>query len=100
MTTNDDGIVYRPDSQRFEFVLGEHVAVCDYEEHGDTWVFTHTYVPPAFRGQGVAAKLARAGLELARARGKKVIPACSYIAKFIETTPEFKDLLSSDATRS
>jgi len=96
----DNQIVYRPDSQRFEYVLGEHIAVCDYEERGDVWVFTHTYVPPAFRGKGVAAKLARAGLELARSRGKKVIPACSFIAKYIETRPEFRDLLSSDVTTS
>jgi hypothetical protein len=98
--TENDRVVYRPDSQRFEYVLGEHVAVCDYQDRGDTWVFNHTYVPPAFRGRGVAAKLARAALELARARGKKVIPACSYIAKYIETTPEFKDLLSSEAPLS
>jgi predicted GNAT family acetyltransferase len=96
----EDEIVYRPDSHRFEYVLGEHVAVCDYEDRGDTWVFNHTYVPPAFRGRGVAGKLARAGLELARSRGKKVIPACSFVAKYIEATPEFKDLLSSDITTS
>ncbi len=96
--SENDGVSYRPDAHRFEYRLDEHVAVCDYEERGDTWVFTHTFVPPAFRGQGVAAKLARAGLELARARGKKVIPACSYIAKYVQTTPEFQDLLSSDVT--
>jgi len=96
----DDQIVYRPDSHRFEYVLGEHVAVCDYEDRGNTWVFNHTYVPPAFRGRGVAAKLARAALELARSRGKKVIPTCCFIAKYFETSPEFLDLLSSDATGS
>jgi hypothetical protein len=96
----DDKIVYRPDSHRFEYVLGEHIAVCDYEERGDVWIFTHTYVPPAFRGHGVAAKLARAALEFARSRGKKVVPACGFIAKYIETTPEFKALLSSDVKTS
>ncbi len=88
-----DDIVYKPSEGRFEYGAAENIAVCDYTEDGDVWIFTHTFVPPAFRGQGIAAKLVKFALEKARSSGKKVVPACSYVAKYIEQGNEFKDLL-------
>jgi len=40
-----------------------------------------------FRGQAVAD-------EPARAAGRRVVPACSYVARFIEKNPEFADLVA------
>jgi len=58
-------------------------------------VFTHTYVPPSMRGKGAAEKLARAALADARANGRRVVPECSYVAKFIERhRAEYADLLA------
>ena len=36
----------------------------------------------------------RAALADARAAGRKVVPACSYVAKFIERHREYQDLLA------
>ena len=58
-------------------------------------IFTHTYVPEAMRGKGVAEKLVRAGLADARAHGRHVVPECSYVATFIKRhIAEYGDLLA------
>lgn len=81
-------------AHRYEVEIDGHLAVADYELGADgRQVFTHTFVPPELRGKGLAEKLVRQGLSDARAAGRKVVPACSYVAVFIERNPEFKPLL-------
>jgi len=55
-------------------------------------IFTHTVVPPELRGRGIAEKLVRTALAEARAAGRKVVPQCSYVARFIERHTEFTGL--------
>jgi predicted GNAT family acetyltransferase len=69
-------------------------AVLDYELTDGCMALTHTFVPPEFRGQGIAEKLVRRALADARAQQRTVIPQCSYVATFIERHPEFQDLLA------
>ena len=58
-------------------------------------IFTHTFVPDAMRGKGVAEMLVRAGLAGARERGRSVVAECSYVARFIERhAAEYGDLLA------
>jgi len=76
---------------RFE---AEDGAYLSYAHQGDKVIFDHTYVPTHLRGKGVAAVLARAALTEARSRNWKIVPACSYVATFIDRYPEFKDLLA------
>ena len=58
-------------------------------------IFTHTYVPVEMRGGGVAEKLVRAALADARARDRRVVAECSYVAKFIERhAAEYADMLA------
>jgi uncharacterized protein len=82
-------------ANRFEVTLDGHLSVCEYELAENNLVFKHTLVPPELRGRGVAEQLVRAGLAEARATGRRVVPACSYVAKFIERHREFQDLLAS-----
>ena len=65
----------------------------DYRRDGEAMVFTHTGVPPALRGRGLAARLTAAGLDHARDRGLRVVPACSYVAAYIERHPAYQPLL-------
>jgi predicted GNAT family acetyltransferase len=55
---------------------------------------THTFVPGELRGRGLAEQLVRAALEHARAEKLRVVPACSYVAKYIERHPEYRALLA------
>ena len=81
-------------TQRFELVLEDHRSELAYVIDGGRVTFSHTFVPPALRGRGVAEQLVRAALAWARVEKKHVVPACSYVAKFITTHPEFRDLLA------
>jgi len=63
-------------------------AVLDYEIVGDTMTITHTGVPKAIEGRGIAGELVRAALSAARAAGWKVIPVCSYAAAYIAKHPD------------
>lgn len=80
-------------AQRYEVETGGYSAVAEYAWQDGKQVFTHTFVPPELRGKGLAEKLVRRALEDARAAGRKVIPACSYVGVFIERNPEFKPLV-------
>ena len=58
---------------------------------------THTRVPDAIGGRGVAAALTRAALALARESGWSVNPACSYAAAYLARHPEEVDKRRVDA---
>ena len=95
MQARDDIVVRHNEAeQRFEAIVDGHLAVADYERQEGAMVLTHTFVPPALRGRGIAEKLVRAALEHARASGAKVVPACSYVAAFIERHAEYRSLVS------
>ena len=87
-------IVDNEELHRFEARIGDQVAISAYIMRGDTITFTHTEVPPVFRGQGIGESLARAALDSARARNLVVVVRCPFIASFIRQHPEYKDLLS------
>lgn len=86
-------ITHNAAARRHEAVVDGHLSVCEYELADGRMIFTHTAVPPELRGRGIAEKLVRAALADARAAGHRVVPACSYVAKFIERHREFADLL-------
>lgn len=79
---------------RFETVVDGFLAVADYQKTGGDFVMTHTFVPPELRGRGIAEKLVRAALDLARSEKRRVVPACSYVATFVRRHQEFQSLLN------
>lgn len=52
-----------------------------------------TFVAVPLRGKGIAAKLLKKVLEMAREHQLKIIPNCSYVDKYMNRTDEFNDLL-------
>ncbi|HEY5962575.1 MAG TPA: GNAT family N-acetyltransferase [Xanthobacteraceae bacterium] len=79
---------------RFETDAGCDVAVAYYNLTPGTMTFTHTEVPYALQGQGIASRLVRGALEAARAEGLKVVPRCSFVSAYIARHPEFGDLVA------
>jgi uncharacterized protein len=78
---------------RFEATVAGHRAVCEYRLDGAVAIFTHTEVPPALQGRGIAAALVQAALAWARSEGLRVRPACSYVAAYMRRHPPTQDLL-------
>lgn len=75
------------------------VAGSDHTGHLD-WVArgegiraaTHTLVPPAIGGRGVAAKLVEALVADARAQGFRIDPRCSYVEAMFRRHTDWADL--------
>jgi predicted GNAT family acetyltransferase len=78
--------------RRFVVVRDGHEARLEYERAGDTLAITHTFVPAAIGGRGVAGDLVRAALEFVRAQGLRVRPACSYADAWMRRHPGYDDL--------
>ena len=82
------------DSQ-FEIVVDGHVALIAYDlEEPNRIVLTHTEVPEALSGRGIAGEIAKFGLDHAREKKLTVVPQCSYVAAYIKRHPEYQDLLA------
>ncbi|RAI44030.1 GNAT family N-acetyltransferase [Rhodoplanes roseus] len=79
---------------RFELDADGQLAVAYYRLSGDVITFTHTEVPRALRGQGIASRLVRGALDSAKDRGLAVVPACSFVADFIKRHPDYRALLA------
>jgi predicted GNAT family acetyltransferase len=84
---------HNAEAHSYEAVVDGHRSVCDYEIADGQMIFTHTFVPPELRGRGIAEQLVKTALADARAAGRKVVPACSYVALFVRRNKEYQDLL-------
>ncbi len=80
-------------AHRFTLAVDGRQAVLDYQLRDGAMVITHTGVPDALGGRGIAALLTRAALAHARAGGLKVVPECSYASAFMQRHGEYADLL-------
>ena len=64
----------------------------DYRLVDGVMTITHTGVPQALSGRGIAAAMTKFALDHARAQRWKVVPACSYAVHFMKQHPEYDDL--------
>ncbi|MCW2614018.1 MAG: N-acetyltransferase [Frankiales bacterium] len=87
-------VVDDPAAGRFEVLVDDEVAGCaEYRLEGEALAFTHTVVEPRFEGQGIGSALARGALDAARERGVAVLPYCPFLRTWVESHPEYVDLV-------
>ena len=79
----------------FESMVDGHRCVIDYILRDGVMTVTHTGVPDAVGGRGIAAELTKFVLDTATQAGWKLIPACSYTAAYVRRHPEFSNLLNN-----
>lgn len=77
-------VEHQAEQNRFVVHIQDHVSRLDYELAPDHITFTHTVVPAALQGRGVAAALVRSGLAWARSLGLRIVPQCSYVQAFMQ----------------
>jgi uncharacterized protein len=80
------------DQQRFESHVDGVLCVADYQLSGEVMHMTHTEVPAALGGRGIAAALVEAAFAHARTANLKINPACSYVRLYMQRHPETQDL--------
>jgi uncharacterized protein len=85
--TNDESL------NRLEVSVDGGLGVLRYQIARDTMWLLHVQVPPEAQGHGVASQLTRTALELAKERGLKVVPVCSFAATYIRRHPEYSAML-------
>ena len=66
-----------------------------YRTAGGAVELTHTEVPPAYAGRGIAGAVAAYALGYIAERHLKVIPACSYIQGYLTKHPELQGLVQA-----
>ena len=87
-------IDHEPDQSRFVAKMKGEEAELNYSKEGRVLNFLRVFVPPAFRGKGVAAKITAAGFEYAKANGFTVIPTCPYVrGAFLARYSEYRSLV-------
>ena len=81
-----------PGSHRFELRdRGTRMGFADYHDEGDSRVFTHTVVDSAYGGQGLGSRLVRFVLDDAVARGKRIVPVCSFTAAYLRRHHDYDE---------
>jgi predicted GNAT family acetyltransferase len=74
---------------------GGQTAAAEYRMDGDdVMVMTHTEVPPALEGQGIASTLVKTAVAYAREHELKIRPQCSYVRAWVTRHPEVEDLIA------
>ena len=89
----DGEVRHVPERRRFEIVEDGERAILTYELRDGAIVFTHTIVPREIEGRGIGSRLARTGLDHARAEGLRAVPQCPFVAAWIERHPDYSDLV-------
>lgn len=86
-------ILHDESQQQFYCLEDGLRSVIDYQLRDHVMTITHTGVPAALEGRGIAGALTKHALKTAQERGWKVVPACSYAEAYLRRHPEFTQLL-------
>ena len=90
----DIEVTDNPAESRFEIRAdGELAGFALYHLRGSQIAFTHTETDDRFRGHGLASQLVQAALDAARARQLAVLPYCPFVKSYIQSHPEYADLV-------
>ncbi len=81
-------------ARRFSTRVDGVDCLLQYSYAESVMTITHTEVPPAVGGRGIAGTLMQAAVEVARENEWRVAPACSYAAGWMKRHPEYAELLA------
>jgi predicted GNAT family acetyltransferase len=84
---NDIAIRHDAQRQRFEAEIEGHATRLEYRLRDDALAITHTEVPEAIGGRGIAGKLVQAAVDFAQAQGLEIDPQCAYAQAWMRRHP-------------
>jgi uncharacterized protein len=88
-------VVDRPEDSRFALTKdGDDVGFAAYRRRDGEIVFTHTEIDQSQQERGLGSRLARGALDAVRTGSEdRVVAQCPFIASYIESHAEYRDLL-------
>lgn len=89
-------LVDNTDEKRYEFDLGDDMAIIEYLTGDGVIALTHTEVPPQYEGQGIGSGLVKAVLDDIRRKQLQVVPQCQFVGTYIRRHPEYTDLVATE----
>ena len=95
-------VVDNPEESRFDLWVDDHlVGILAYRTHEDaTMTLLHTVVKEDFGDHGWAAVLVRGALDGLRESEMQIVPACTYVTRFLGRNTEYLDLVAESAQES
>ncbi len=94
MTEPELEFVRNDDAGQYEaWLAGRRVGLASYYQRGDVVVVPHTETDPEFGGRGFASRLVKFVLDDIRGQGRRVHPACPFVAHYIQRNPGYADLV-------
>jgi uncharacterized protein len=88
-------VVDNPARSRYELRDDGHlVGFTEYQERDGVLVFPHTVITQPKRRAGYGGTLVRAALDDVRAKGRRIVAECPFVARFVDEHPEYADLLT------
>ncbi len=88
-------LIHNEDECKYEYHIGEHIAYITYDDQNGNMHLTHTIVPDALAGKGLAKALLEDVLQEIEKANKKAVAECSYIVKYQEKHPEKSHIFAS-----
>lgn len=86
-------LIDNPSLKRYEFHIEDKVARIEYIKAQDKIYLTHTEVPQALEGRGIASQLVQQVLEDIKAKDLTLVPMCPFVAMYVKRHPEWKSLV-------
>ncbi|MDH3733284.1 MAG: N-acetyltransferase [Gemmatimonadota bacterium] len=93
MTENEPDIHDNTEAGRWEIAAEGAIAWLSYAMGPSVLVLVHTEVPERLGGRGLAGRLARHAMEIARVGGLKVEPQCPFMIGWLDRHGEYADLV-------
>ena len=87
-------LVHNIDECKYEYHIDSHIAYITYDDQNGNMHLTHTIVPEALAGKGLARTLLEDVLQEIKKADKKAVAQCSYIVKYQEKNPEASELFA------
>jgi uncharacterized protein len=88
-------VVDNPARSRYELRDDGHlVGFTEYHERDGVLVFPHTVITQPKRRAGYGSTLVQAALDDVRAKGRRIVAECPFVARFVDEHPEYADLLT------
>ncbi|GAA2063908.1 GNAT family N-acetyltransferase [Williamsia deligens] len=88
-------VVHSLSQERYEaFVDDELVGYLDYQPRDDQVVITHTVVFDRHAHHGIGGNLVRHVLDDIAQSGRKVVPVCSFVQRYIAEHPAYAPMVA------